>query len=150
MERSVHLIFKTHLDVGFTDYAAVVVRNYFKKYIPAALRLARELRQSGSDRFIWTTGSWLIYEYLEQASSAERGQMEEAILAGDIAWHALPFTTHTELMDAELFRFGLSLSRTLDQRFGRHTIAAKWTDVPGHTRAIIPLLAEAGDRKGVV
>ncbi|HQF68408.1 MAG TPA: DUF5054 domain-containing protein [Anaerolineaceae bacterium] len=144
MERSVHLIFKTHLDVGFTDYAAVVVRNYFKKYIPAALRLARELRQSGSDRFIWTTGSWLIYEYLEQASSAERGQMEEAILAGDIAWHALPFTTHTELMDAELFRFGLSLSRTLDQRFGRHTIAAKWTDVPGHTRAIIPLLAEAG------
>jgi hypothetical protein len=144
MERSVHLIFKTHLDVGFTDYAAVVVRNYFKKYIPAALRMARELRQSGSDRFIWTTGSWLIYEYLEQASPAERGQMEEAILAGDIAWHALPFTTHTELMDAELFRFGLSLSRTLDERFGRRTIAAKMTDVPGHTRAIIPLLAEAG------
>jgi len=25
--------------------------------------------------------------------------MEEGILAGDIAWHALPFTTHSELMD---------------------------------------------------
>ncbi len=70
--------------------------------------------------------------------------MEEGILAGDIAWHALPFTTHTELMDAELFRFGLSLSQSLDARFGRRTIAAKLTDVPGHTRAIIPLLAEAG------
>ena len=144
MERSIHLVFKTHLDVGFTDYAAQVVRNYFKKYIPAALRVARELRQAGNDRFIWTTGSWLIYEYLEQATPTERQEMEEGILAGDIAWHALPFTTHTELMDAELFRFGLSLSQSLDKRFGRRTIAAKMTDVPGHTRAIIPLLAEAG------
>ncbi len=143
--RSIHLIFKTHLDVGFTDYAATVVENYFKKYIPAALRVAREMRENGSpDRFIWTTGSWLIYEYLEQALPAARREMEDGILAGDIAWHALPFTTHTELMDAELFRFGLSLSRSLDARFGRQTTAAKMTDVPGHTRAIIPLLAEAG------
>ncbi len=145
MERIIHLIFKTHLDVGFTDYASKVIDNYFKKYIPAAMRVAREMRTSGSsDRFIWTTGSWLIYEYLEQASSAEKKEMEEAILAGDIAWHALPFTTHTELMDAELFRFGLSLSKKLDARFGRTTTAAKMTDVPGHTRAIIPLLVEAG------
>ena len=145
MTRQIHLIFKTHLDVGFTDLARVVVQNYFKKYIPAALRVARELRDSGNpQRFIWTTGSWLIYEYLEQAASAERKLMEEGILAGDIAWHALPLTTHTELMDADLFRFGLSLSQSLDARFGRRTTAAKMTDVPGHTRAIIPLLAEAG------
>ena len=39
MERSIHLVFKTHLDVGFTDYASTVVRNYFKKYIPSALRV---------------------------------------------------------------------------------------------------------------
>ncbi len=34
----------------------------------------------------------------------------------------------------------------LDHRFGRNTISAKMTDVPGHTRGIIPLLAEAGIR----
>ena len=65
-------------------------------------------------------------------------------MAGDIAWHALPFTTHTELLDADLFRFGLTLAQELDRRFGRRTIACKMTDVPGHTRAMIPLLAEAG------
>ena len=145
MTQRIHLVFKTHLDVGFTDYAAVVLQNYFNRYIPAALRVAREMRSGEqTERFIWTTGSFLIYEYLEQASPAQRKQMEEAILAGDIAWHALAFTTHSELMDADLFRFGLSLSNELDQRFGKHTIAAKMTDVPGHTRAIIPLLAEAG------
>jgi hypothetical protein len=46
-------------------------------------------------------------------------------------------------MDGSLFRYGLSLSHTLDIRFGKHTIAAKMSDVPGHTRAIVPLLAEA-------
>jgi hypothetical protein len=145
MTQKIHLIFKTHLDVCFTDYAAVVLNNYYKNYIPAALRVAREMRESDRpERFIWTTGSFLIYEYLEQGNPAERKQMEDAILAGEIAWHALPFTTHTELMDTDLFRFGLSLSAELDQRFRKHTIAAKMTDVPGHTRGIIPLLAEAG------
>jgi len=65
--------------------------------------------------------------------------MEDAISAGDIVWHALPFTTHSELYDADIFRFGLGLSE-LDRRFGRQTIASKMTDVPGHTRAIVPLL----------
>jgi hypothetical protein len=108
----IHLIFKTHLDVGFTDFARNVVTNYFENYIPGAIRLARQMRQAGeSDRFVWTTGSWLIYEYLEQASPSKRAMLEEAIAAGDIAWHGLPFTTHSELMDAGLFRFGLSLSQ---------------------------------------
>jgi len=145
MTKNIHLIFKTHLDVGFTDYASKVVENYFKKYIPASLRVARQMRDSDRpERFIWTTGSWLIYEYLEQASNLERAEMEAAIELGEIAWHALPFTTHTELMDPELYRFGLSLSQSLDKRFGKKTIAAKLTDVPGHTRGIVPLLAEAG------
>lgn len=141
----IHVIFKTHLDVGFTDFAANVVANYFNVYIPKAIQLAEKMREDGSvDRFVWTTGSWLIYEYLEKAGPNERKRMEAAISHGDIAWHALPFTTHSENMDASLFRFGLSLSAELDRRFGKHTIAAKMTDVPGHTRGIVPLLAEAG------
>ncbi len=143
----VHLIFKTHLDVGFTDFARTVVDNYFSAYIPKAIELALMLRERGrAERFVWTTGSWLIYEYLEQASSREREKMDEAIANGDITWHGLPFTTHSEAMGPSLFRFGLSLAKSLDARYGKTTIAAKMTDVPGHTRAIVPLLAEAGIR----
>ena len=145
--RQAYVVFKTHLDVGFTDLARNVVANYFDRFIPGAIALARRIRDEGRpERFVWTTGSWLIYEYLEQASPRLRREMEAAIAAGDIVWHGLPFTTHSELMDQGLFRFGLSLSGRLDKRFGRHTIAAKMTDVPGHTRGIVPLLAEAGIR----
>ena len=141
----IHLVFKTHFDAGFTDLAENVLQTYLTQHIPHAIQLARQLRESGSpERFVWTTGSWLIYEFLERADNTARREMEQAIKAGDIAWHALPFTTHSELMSASLFRFGLGLSQELDRRFGRQTIAAKMTDVPGHTRAIIPLLEEAG------
>jgi hypothetical protein len=141
----VHIIFKSHLDVGFTDSAKAVVDRYFNVLLPQAIETAAELRQcDGEERLIWTTGSWLIYEYLEQANSENRKKLENAIAVGDITWHALPFTTHTELMDPALFKFGLSLSQLLDKRFGHKTIAAKMTDVPGHTRAMVPYLAEAG------
>ncbi|GCE25178.1 hypothetical protein KDA_06620 [Dictyobacter alpinus] len=141
----IHLIFKTHLDLGFTDLAKNVAEQYFTHYIPQALTTAKRFRAEGSaERFIWTLGSWLIYEYLEQASPKERAVLEEAIVAGDIVWHGLPFTTHSELMDSSLFVHGLSLSQSLDRRFGKKTIAAKMTDVPGHTRAMVPLLAQAG------
>ncbi len=141
----VHLVSKTHLDIGFTDYAANVVQTYYDQFIPQAVALARRTRDSDR-RFRWTTGAWLIYTYLEQASAAERAAMEDAIAAGDIIWHALPFTTHTELIDESLLRCGLAYSQTLDRRFDKQTIAAKMTDVPGHTRALVPLLAEAGIR----
>jgi hypothetical protein len=141
----VHVIFKTHLDIGFTALAADVARNYFERYIPGAINLARRMRERGGpERFVWTTGSWLIYEYLEQASNKQRSEMERAIANGDIHWHALPFTTHTELMDADLARSALALSSRLDQRFGRRTVAAKMSDVPGHTRSLVPLLSGAG------
>ena len=143
--KTVHTIFKTHLDLGFTDLARQVVARYFDEYIPQAMATAAALRQTGRpERFIWTTGAWLIYEYLEKAPASARKEMEAAIAAGDITWHGLPFTVHAELMDASLFRYGLRFAQALDRRFGKRTIAAKMTDVPGHTRAIVPLLAAAG------
>lgn len=147
MTSTVYLVFKTHLDIGFTALAADVTRTYFNDYIPRALTTAEELRRAaGPERFVWTTGSWLIYEYLEQAGPEERRRLEAAVAAGEIAWHGLPFTTHSELMDPALFAYGLSFSQRLDERFGRRTIAAKMTDVPGHTLGIVPLLAAAGIR----
>jgi len=143
--KTVHVVFKTHLDVGFTDLAKNVIQRYFDTFIPGAIGLAATMRERGGpERFIWTTGSWLIYECLEQATPAARKLMERAIRRSDIAWHGLPFTTHSEAMTPGLFSAGLSLSRRLDKRYGRKTIAAKMTDVPGHTRAIIPPMVSAG------
>ena len=143
--RRLHVVFKTHFDLGFTDLAANVTNLYLDDFLPRALALAEETRRRGGrNRFVWTVGSWLVWEFLERHDAGGRRRMEQAIAAGDLAWHALPFTLHSELTDVSLFRHGLSLSQRLDERFGCRTIAAKCTDIPGHTRSIVPLLAEAG------
>ncbi len=86
------VVFKCHLDVGFTDTQANVMRTYFKQYYPQAIRTAAQMREKGDDRYVWTTGSWLLYEYLEQATGEERRRMDQAVTSGDIAYHALPFS----------------------------------------------------------
>jgi hypothetical protein len=143
----VHVVFKTHLDIGFTDLARNIVERYLRVFIPKALDAAEELEGSGgTERFVWTTGSWLIDEYLRRAGDPERERMERAIRSGGIAWHAMPFTTHSELMDPWLADSALAISARLDERFGRKTIAAKLTDVPGHTIGLVPILAGRGVR----
>lgn len=47
-------------------------------------------------------------------------------------------------MSEDLFKYALSISQELDKTFGKKTIAAKMTDVPGHTKAIIPHMKNAG------
>ena len=143
--KKVLVLFKTHLDKGFTDFSANVVEKYMESFIPASVQVAKELRESGGDaRLVWTTGSWLVHEYLRTHKGPEGDEVREAIKNGDVRWHGLPCTTHTELMPKSLFEYGLSLSQRLDKQFGKKTIAAKMTDVPGHTKAMIPSMKKVG------
>jgi hypothetical protein len=143
--RVVHLVAKTHLDLGFTALAGEVEQQYLEDFFPRAIAVAAALREGGGvERLVWTTGSWILHRALYQVDAGRAGAVDAAVRAGDLAWHALPLTTHTELLDAQLFRAGLGIGRELDRRFDRTTTAAKMTDVPGHTRSMVPLLAEAG------
>jgi len=145
--KRVLVMFKCHFDAGFIDTQYNVVHGrYFEKFFPQAIEIARNANAGGRRQFVWTTGSWLIYEYLEQASAAERKTMEDAIVRGDIAWHGLPFTWQTEMLSASMIEGSLALARSLDLRFGKTTTGAKMTDVPGHTRGLIAPLANNGIR----
>jgi hypothetical protein len=142
--KDVLVMFKCHLDVGFVDTQAAIIHKYFAEYYPRAIEIAEKLRAAHGDGYVWTTGSWLLYEYLDQAKGADVKAMEEAVERGDIAWHALPFTWQSELLDRSAIRGAIGFSKALDRRFGRRTTGAKMTDVPGHTRGLVSPLHEAG------
>ena len=141
--KEVIVVHKTHLDLGFTDFAENVRQRYLKEFIPKAICVAAQLNSGGEKRFVWTTGSWLIKEALSSGSELRESTLC-ALKNGDIAAHALPFTTHSELLDKATFEYGLSLIDEIDAVTGVKTIAAKMTDVPGHTAAIVPVLAAHG------
>ncbi|MDR1382407.1 MAG: DUF5054 domain-containing protein [Planctomycetaceae bacterium] len=143
----VHVIFKTHLDVGFTDLAVNVEKRYIDNFIPKAIALNEQLRQEGSaDRYVWTTGSWLIDAYLKQAKPDAVKKLDEAIQRGDIVWNGVPYTFQSEVASYDIFETTLKLAERLDKKYGKQTVAAKMTDVPGHTRNIITPLCNQGIR----
>ena len=143
----VYVVFKTHLDVGFTDLSSVVTERYVREFIPKALDVAERLEAEGTgERYVWTTGSWLIWEYLRTASPADAKRLEAAIRRGDIVWNGVPYTVESESMNLDLFESCLQLAKRLDKQYGKETIAAKMTDVPGHTRSIVAPLSRAGIR----
>lgn len=142
--KKVYVVYKTHLDIGFTDKGCNVINKYVNEHIPKSLELALNLNTENHKKFVWTLGSYLIDYYLKHADARECEKLEEAIKKGYICWHGLSCTTYTELLDQDLFRYSISIGRKLDERFHKKTIAAKMTDVPGHTAAIVPLMADAG------
>ena len=143
----VYVVFKTHLDVGFTDLSSVVTQRYITEFIPKALDVSEKLRaENASEKYVWTTGAWLIWKYLHTASPEEVKRLEEAIGRGDIVWNSVPYTVESESMNLDLFETSLLLSHKLDEKYGKKTIAAKMTDVPGHTRSIVSPMSRAGIR----
>lgn len=138
--KEVLIIFKTHLDIGFTNYANNIVENYLNVFIPNAIKVGYELKDTETP-FIWTVGSWLIDRALKNDTD---GSVCRAVEDGILNWHGLPFTTHTELMNPAMLQYSIAISQRLDKQFGRETIAAKMTDVPGHTIGMVPYLSRAG------
>lgn len=138
------VVSKTHLDLGFTDYAESIRLKYINEFIPNAVSLARQANKNGEKNFVWTTGSWILKEALENGTSEQRESLERAIRGGDIAPHALPFTMHTELLDEDTLDYGLTIVDKLDKLRGRKTTAAKMTDVPGHTKGLVKALSAHG------
>ena len=142
--KKLFVLYKTHLDIGFTDLAKNIVELYLGEYIPSAINTAIALNEGGEKKFVWQTGSWILDEYLKSVSGKELERAEYAIANDFVSWHALPFTAHTELFTPELLEYAIGISKGLDEKYSKRTIAAKATDVPGMTKAMIKPLVRAG------
>lgn len=140
--KKVYIVSKTHLDLGFTDYAENIKSKYLNCYFKHSIKVAERLNSDEKKRFIWTTGSWIIKEALHNSDT--ENLVRDALKKGYIAPHAMPFTTHSELLDKDTLDYGLSIVNEIDKITGVKTIAAKMTDVPGHTIGLVPIFAKHG------
>jgi len=112
--KKVYLVTKTHLDLGYTDLARNILKQYIDLFIPEAIRIAIKLN-TDVKKFVWTTGSWILDTALKTGNPSQVKALSSAMQRGDIVAHALPFTTHTELMDEDSFRYGLQIIKKLDK-----------------------------------
>ena len=153
--KTIHLVYMTHLDVGFTDTARNVCDTYFNVHFPKAMETAAALRKlGGEERFVYTEFPWLIHEYLtgaagcaHQARTPEQiANFTAAIEAGDISWHAMSLNMLTEMSDSNHFDWSLGNKDTLNRMLGKKNgmLFGKLTDVTGMSISVVPYLAKHG------
>ena len=141
------LVFKTHFDIGFTDLAEHVIRQYAEEMLPRVIETCEATRDMGKLRYVWTMPGWPLYVMRENASAEDRKALDRLIGDGQIVWHALPFTSHFDFGDLTDAIEGLQYARALSGIYHKPLpVSAKMTDVPGHGKALPTILAGAGIR----
>ena len=114
--KKVYVVYKTHLDIGFTDMGKNVLNRYINEHIPHSVSLAKKLNTKDKKQFIWTLGSYLIDYNLKYGTEEQKKELIRAIENGDICWHGIACTTHTELMDMDLFRYSLEIGKIIGEK----------------------------------
>ena len=139
------LVFKTHFDIGFTKLAREIVAQYTTQMLPDVIETCRKTADMGKLRYVWTMPSWPLG--VMQENKDRRGELDQLIRDGQIAFHALPFTSHTDFCGLIDTIEGLSCASELADEYQLpKPVSAKMTDVPGHGRILPEILAGAGIR----
>ncbi|MCK9524858.1 MAG: hypothetical protein M0R49_02910 [Limnochordia bacterium] len=147
MLKKVILVFKTHFDIGFTDLASNVVEKYSNSMLEEVIATCNATEHMGKQRYVWTMSAWPLKITRENCSLELRRQLDLLIERGQIAWHALPFTSHTDFCSAEEYIESLRFGHELSQIYQKpYSASAKMTDVPGHSLMVPTILHGAGVR----
>ena len=151
---TVHVVFSSHLDVGFTNLSASVIQRYFDVYFPLAVNLTRSLRNS-STPYLYMTHAYLLSLMFDCPPHMGftcppptlLSDVASAVQAGDITFHAFPFNSELEFYTQHLFEAGLNATFDLADRLhrvGGHPTVISQRDVPGTTIGIVPTMARNG------
>ncbi|NOU84566.1 DUF5054 domain-containing protein [Paenibacillus sp. LMG 31460] len=138
-------MFKTHVDLGFTDLASNVLNQYKEEMMNDVLAICEKTKKDGPDHhYVWTLPAWMLKECLDTPDLDRKKDLEALIHNGQLRWHGLPFTTSTEFCGTEEYIRGLYFSEKLREQYGHCAVSAKMTDVPGHTWMLPTFLKNAG------
>lgn len=147
MVKKIILVFKTHFDIGFTDLAENVIHSYGNDMLREVIQTCKATENLGKLRYVWTMPAWPLWHICYNCDPELKPELDLLIRNGQIVWHGLPFTSHTDFSAPEEYADTFRYSKDLAQRYGKPMpIAAKMTDVPGHGLMLPDILSQAGIR----
>lgn len=144
--REIILVFKTHFDIGYTDFAEAVVQKYSTTMMQQALSIVEKNKSLPPEKqFVWTVSGWPMEQILQRSAPAIKSKVEQSLHQGRFAVHALPFSVQTESADLEALVRGMNISSSIARKAGRPLPRdAKMSDVPSHSWVVPTLLTHAG------
>jgi hypothetical protein len=145
MVEKIILVFKTHFDIGFTNLSSNVIDQYADSMLKDVITTCKATEHMGKQRYVWTMPSWPLKIIQERCTDNLKIELNRLIDKGQIVWHALPFTLHTDFCSEEELIEGLRYSHDLSRTYHKpYPITAKMTDVPGHGIMLPAILSGVG------
>lgn len=137
-------VFKTHVDIGFTDLPNKVLNKYSSTLLTQIVEACEKRRHSPLP-LVWTMPAFVLHYVLRNCTNELKKRAEALIKENLLVWHALPFTLKTEFFSGFELRETLYYASELCRIYKKPMpISAKMTDVPGHTQALVDVLCENG------
>jgi alpha-mannosidase len=97
--KEIILVFKTHFDIGYTDYAEAVVQKYSSTMMQNALDIVEKNKTLPAEKqFVWTVSGWPMEQMLQRSNSSIKSKVAQSLKNGRFAVHALPFSMETEYL----------------------------------------------------
>ena len=105
--KKVILVFKTHFDIGFTKLSREVLDDYAGKMLDRVAETCDATRDMGALKYVWTMPAWPLKTMRDRADEAHAKKVDELIARNQLAWHALPYTSHYDFCGVEDALWGL-------------------------------------------
>lgn len=145
MVKKIILVFKTHFDIGFTDLPSKVIDKYSSTMLDEVITTCKATRHMDKLKYVWTMPSWPLKVIIDRCNAGQKRDLDSLIENGQIVWHALPFTSHTDFCTAAEYIEGLRFASELSKKYKKpFPVSAKMTDVPGHGIMLPEILGGAG------
>lgn len=138
------MVFKTHFDIGFTRLASEIIAQYSGEMLSDVIDTCNGTADMGKLRYVWTMPAWPL-RVMQGCEPEKRKELDRLVGEGQISFHALPFTSHTDFCGMADVLAGMEYASALSAEYDvPFPVSAKMTDVPGHGRALPMLLAGSG------
>lgn len=144
--KEVIVVFKTHFDIGYTDWADNVVYNYSHSTITGALDMIEKSKKfPKNQQFKWTISGWPLTQMIAKSEPSVKPRIQQAIRDGNLIVQAMPLSFETEALDLEPLVRSLSYASKINKDAGLPPPTdAKQTDVPSHSWILPTVLNNAG------
>ena len=78
--KEIILVFKTHFDIGYTDYAEAVVQKYSTTMMQNALAIVEKNKSLPAEKqFVWTVSGWPMEQMLQRSDPSIKSKVAQSL-----------------------------------------------------------------------
>lgn len=143
----VHLVQRSHHDVGYTDLASTVLRQHdeFLNDVIDFAEATADFPEESQFRMV-VEQAWSIDHFLQHAPPERTARLIRLMQSGHVELTALFGNMVTELCGPESLARTLYHAARIRRRYGLPILTAEHNDVPGMSWGLAQVLTEAGIR----